>query len=329
MPPPNAHSTQSKKRRSLQSTPEWPDGRDERRLRGAARRAPLGARAAIAASIVALAAAGPAVALATEPGSENTAPLGQPGDPDSATDPDFDPGGEQTHLPTVPAPAPAAPAPAAPAPAAPGPDSDDPTLGDPEPTGDVPVVDQGDNDDLTAPARPAPEPAAPPVGAAAPPAASAPPTPAPAQPAPTTAPQPAASATPVAPLPLAHGLRGRHTLILERARVRRVAPRAVSTPTPSGATDVTPTPAPAVIPGDSATAHSTSASGDGRVRPAGSVHVVRAGESLWSIAGDLLGSDASPVRVAREVGHLWQRNRERIATGNPDVLRIGTTLRLR
>ena len=56
---------------------------------------------------------------------------------------------------------------------------------------------------------------------------------------------------------------------------------------------------------------------------------MRAGESLWSIASDLLGPDASAARVAREVDRLWQRNRDRIATGNPDLLRIGTTLRLR
>ena len=55
---------------------------------------------------------------------------------------------------------------------------------------------------------------------------------------------------------------------------------------------------------------------------------MHAGESLWSIASDLLGPSASPARIAGEVHRLWQLNRERIATGNPDLLMVGTTLRL-
>jgi hypothetical protein len=53
------------------------------------------------------------------------------------------------------------------------------------------------------------------------------------------------------------------------------------------------------------------------------------GESLWAIASDILGSDATPARVAREVHRLWQLNRERIGTGDPDLLLIGTKLALR
>jgi Tfp pilus assembly protein FimV len=59
------------------------------------------------------------------------------------------------------------------------------------------------------------------------------------------------------------------------------------------------------------------------------VHVVRRGESLWSIASDLLGEDASTARVAREVSRLWELNENRIATGSPDLLFSGTRLRLR
>jgi LysM domain-containing protein len=58
-------------------------------------------------------------------------------------------------------------------------------------------------------------------------------------------------------------------------------------------------------------------------------HVVRPGESLWSIAKGLLGSDASVARVARKVDRLWELNKDRIATGDPDLLRVGTELRLR
>lgn len=57
--------------------------------------------------------------------------------------------------------------------------------------------------------------------------------------------------------------------------------------------------------------------------------VVRPGESLWSIARDLLGRGASMGQVAREVNRLWEMNEDRIATGDPDLLRIGTKLRLR
>ena len=58
-------------------------------------------------------------------------------------------------------------------------------------------------------------------------------------------------------------------------------------------------------------------------------HVVRAGESLWSIAGDVLGDGASAARIAREVNRLWQLNSGRIATGDPDLIAVGTKLVLR
>jgi len=58
-------------------------------------------------------------------------------------------------------------------------------------------------------------------------------------------------------------------------------------------------------------------------------HTVQAGESLWSIAADVLGPSARPFQIAREVHRLWELNKERIATGNPDLLMIDTRLRLR
>lgn len=58
-------------------------------------------------------------------------------------------------------------------------------------------------------------------------------------------------------------------------------------------------------------------------------HVVLRGESLWSIAGDLVGEDASPARIAREVNRLWQLNHDRIGTGDRDLLMAGTKLVLR
>jgi hypothetical protein len=61
----------------------------------------------------------------------------------------------------------------------------------------------------------------------------------------------------------------------------------------------------------------------------GDSYTVRPGDSLWSIARRLLGPNASAARVAREVKRLWQLNRERIATGDPNLLMVGTKLRLR
>lgn len=60
----------------------------------------------------------------------------------------------------------------------------------------------------------------------------------------------------------------------------------------------------------------------------GHVHVVRAGESLWAIAAEALGPDAGPQLVAREVDHLWETNKGAIGTGSPDMLHIGTRLRV-
>jgi hypothetical protein len=61
----------------------------------------------------------------------------------------------------------------------------------------------------------------------------------------------------------------------------------------------------------------------------GPFHVVRPGESLWSIASRLLGPDASEGSVAFEVRRLWRLNSQRIGTGDPNLLRVGVTLRLR
>ena len=58
-------------------------------------------------------------------------------------------------------------------------------------------------------------------------------------------------------------------------------------------------------------------------------HVVGPNESLWSIAGDLLGDDTSAARIAREVNRLWELNSARIGTGDPDLLMVGTRLALR
>jgi nucleoid-associated protein YgaU len=58
------------------------------------------------------------------------------------------------------------------------------------------------------------------------------------------------------------------------------------------------------------------------------VRIVRPGDSLWSIASDLAGPDASPATIARLVNRLWELNADRIATGDPDLVMVGTVLRL-
>ena len=58
------------------------------------------------------------------------------------------------------------------------------------------------------------------------------------------------------------------------------------------------------------------------------IRIVRPGESLWSIAQDLLGSDASAMRVAAEVARLWELNRDRIPSGDPNLIAVGQQLKL-
>jgi len=55
---------------------------------------------------------------------------------------------------------------------------------------------------------------------------------------------------------------------------------------------------------------------------------VRPGECLWSIAQNHLGANATPAAVARLVNRLWELNAERIATGDPDLVMVGTPLRM-
>jgi hypothetical protein len=58
-------------------------------------------------------------------------------------------------------------------------------------------------------------------------------------------------------------------------------------------------------------------------------HTVAAGECLWTIAEGYLPPGASNAEIAAEVHRLWVLNARRIGTGDPDVLLIGTVLRLR
>jgi LysM domain len=78
------------------------------------------------------------------------------------------------------------------------------------------------------------------------------------------------------------------------------------------------------VPDDSGTSGGMSAADRGA-----RVHVVRPGESLWTIAEGLLGLDASATSIAAEVARLWELNHELIPSGDPDLIVVGQELRLR
>jgi hypothetical protein len=54
--------------------------------------------------------------------------------------------------------------------------------------------------------------------------------------------------------------------------------------------------------------------------------VVHAGDSLWTIAHRHLGPAASDVAIYREVAKLWELNRQRIGTGDPNLIFPGQRL---
>lgn len=58
------------------------------------------------------------------------------------------------------------------------------------------------------------------------------------------------------------------------------------------------------------------------------VHVVRHGESLWSIAVQRLGARADDRQVMREVIRLWRMNGRQVPSGDPNVILPGQRLRL-
>ncbi|HVX32163.1 MAG TPA: LysM domain-containing protein [Solirubrobacterales bacterium] len=78
----------------------------------------------------------------------------------------------------------------------------------------------------------------------------------------------------------------------------------------------------AVLPPD------TGRQGPGRIAPGRSSYTVHPGDCLWSIAAALLPRGADDARVAAEVARLWRLNADRIGTGDPDVILVGTTLRI-
>jgi hypothetical protein len=58
------------------------------------------------------------------------------------------------------------------------------------------------------------------------------------------------------------------------------------------------------------------------------VHVVRPGDTLWGIARERLGADASETDVYYEVQRLWRINGPHVPGGDPDVIRPGLRIHL-
>jgi LysM domain len=286
--------------------------------RGSGRLAELRVRAALTVGLLALAIAPPAAAVATaapDQEYENTAPLDDEA-PSTGEAPgfetDFDPGDDGDHGDFDVTPGLG------------GGEQDDDGAGTPveaEPPSDPDVLAEMDPPAPPAPAPPAP--AAPPATPAPPPAASLP--------APPPEPQPTTPGKPHEPEdPAAGGMKRKPDRSSERRRRGAVPPPAavpLAPPPPIGAP-----PAPAPVnsfavtqppPQDPTTAAPTEA------RVTGQSYRVRAGDSLWSIARRLLGGAASDAQLAREVARLWRLNEDRIGTGDPDLLFVGTVLRLR
>jgi LysM domain len=309
-------------------------------------------QAALASGVLAFSAAAPATAIAAEPDRQQEGvmapeqPTGgvtqQPGGGEADT-PDFDPG-DETPLPVEVAPAPGSPL----------------TGGGSDDTGEGPPVDSEPVDDpegrLLA-TEPETETPAPESDAPVPPGEEAPTVPAP--PPSNTAPievPPAEPTTPAAPVaPDAPGAALQSEVDpneSESEQIRELTGTSATDQTPptssGSAPSAAPSPPPAVTipaqgpppasplaaPPATEPAHLVQAAAPAQTAPQPAArnarfHVVQPGESLWSIARKLLGADASPAQIAREVNRLWELNKDRIGTGNPDLLKVGTRLTLR
>lgn len=294
-------------------------------------------KALLAAGVVAVWSASPTAGLATEPDQEEAEAMvpDQVAATGSPSDPVFDPGGADD--PVVEVPVTAAPAPTDPD------DEAGPVEQEPATDEVLPIVDPGDRDEVPdQPQEQEPEAADPtptPTPAATPPAPDAPPSvpDAGASPPEVVSSAPAADTPVVPPAPERHksGLEPRRELARDGKQDRQTpshpvgAPAVPAIPAPQPqpvayASAPPATAAPEVEPAAAATVRH-----EGRARRVERVHVVQRNESLWSIAKDLLGKDASAARIAREVNRLWELNSGRIGTGDPDLLLSGTRLVVR
>jgi hypothetical protein len=220
---------------------------------------------------------------------------------------------------------------------------------DPTPLSELAPEQPGEEIDVAPEAEPPPETAPAPVEPAVPAIPSPPPVPAPATPLPTP---PVLPTTPSSTGELVErpdgetaGGKTRQVLIDVAPNPRAVRegsqgslgtaePHSPAAPLDEQAAALAPPPVPATEPAaatssGAATVPASQPSGAPPGEIDGDTYTVSPGDSLWSIARRLLGPDASAGRIAREVNRLWELNSERIATGDPDLLMVGTKLRLR
>jgi hypothetical protein len=250
----------------------------------------------------------PGAAAAQEPDQdrEGTAVPEPTAPPDSTADPDFDPGAK-TDLPFG---------------------LDLRTGGGDDDAGDGAPVDQEPVSDPDAPTLGEPAPTDTPetlaVETPTAPAETPPPDPAPVLPPPT-------SAVPAPPPPETQPTTDRRAKrSAERARKRdqaRQQPAPLRVTIPAAAVAA---PAPTTAPAPVAVADEQPPAADSGppARSSDDSYTVRRGESLWTIASDLLGSDAAVAEIAAESNRLYALNRDRIGP-DPDYLIAGTVLRLR
>jgi nucleoid-associated protein YgaU len=272
-------------------------------------------QAAIAAGLLAFSTGGAPPALASPPDevTEGTEEV-LPGD-DRSSSVGFELGGDTDQLPDVASPAPVAPAPVS--------DSEDAGPLEREPVTDV---SESALDGNAAPVTN--EPPAEPQPIASQPA------PLELAPRPTPVADPADTQTQSSdPGPRPEGGQRRETRRHKATEAAAPAPRS-SVPHTRGEVTI----APAATPGEPepiqaepapVTTRVVAHTATGRAADGDRFHTVQQGESLWSIAADVLGEEATVARIAREVHRLWELNDERIGTGQPDLLFAGTRLRLR
>jgi LysM repeat protein len=288
------------------------------------------ARAALAAGLLAFPAAAPSAAAQAPEMKPRPDAAPAPGGLPPGLQPEFDPGGEDSFDYEA-TPLPGGPEAGGQEDEGVGPPVEtEPTTG---PEAPLPLEQEAPAPIAPTPAPTTPEPT--PAPAPAPPLPSPPaPVPAPQQP----ASPPLAEVEQPAPQP---GPREKSTTTKPRedaTKTREVERRPVvgTSPTPppkSAAPVVLPVVSPAPTapvsqpaPPTTAPVSQPSAPPSGPIR--GPRYTVRAGDSLWSIARGILGPDASAGRIAREVNRLWELNRERIGTGNPSLINVGTVLEL-
>jgi hypothetical protein len=290
------------------------------------------AQAALASGVLALSAVGPPAALAQEPdqqveGGSGPGGVGGMGEPDTG-----ETGSGQTDTPAPdsdaepppPSQPDLAPAPEVGSPVPPTGDDGGSDLNQVVPLETEPVENPGQGSQPEVDNQPdeVVQPDPPPEAAPAPPAPPPPETPIEA---PVTA-QPLAAPVPPKPPNPSHA-----TLPDEQTFERTTAAKRANYTFPEVAQSAAPTAiAPEVVPPTTAVTEPEPSD-----RPAAerSSHqrflTVQPGDSLWSIAKRILGPDASSAQIAREVSRLWELNSERIGTGRPDLLMVGTKLRLR